>query len=53
MVILKSDLLFDLVTYKFDLSPQVNAISMCGAILHIWTKISDDSSKTSTSVCEQ
>ena len=42
MVILIFDLLFDLVTYLFDLWPQNNDISMCGAILHMWTKIGDD-----------
>ena len=42
MVILRFDLLFDLVTYLFDLWPQNNDISMCGAILHMWTKIGDD-----------
>ena len=42
MVILMYDLLFDLVTYLFDLWPQINDISMCGAILHMWTKIGDD-----------
>ena len=39
---LKFDLVFDLVTYLFDLWPQNNDISMCGAILHMWTKIGDD-----------
>ena len=42
MVILRFDLLFDLVTYLFDLWPQNNDISMFGAILHMWTKIGDD-----------
>ena len=42
MVILMFGLLFDLVTYLFDLWPQNNDISMCGAILHMWTKIGDD-----------
>ena len=42
MVILRFDLLFDLVTYLFDIRPQNNDISMYGAILHIWTKIGDD-----------
>ena len=42
MVIVKSNLLFDLVTYLFDLWPQNNDISMCGAILHVCTKIGDD-----------
>ena len=42
MVILRFDLLFDLVTYLFDLWPQNNDISMCGAILLMWTKIGDD-----------
>ena len=42
MVILRFDLLFDLVTYLFDLWPQNNDISMCGAIFHMWTKIGDD-----------
>ena len=41
-VILMFGILFDLVTYLFDLWPQNNDISMCGAILHIWTKIGDD-----------
>ena len=53
MVILWFDLLCDLVTYLFDFWPQNNDISMCGAILHMWTKSSDDQSKTSTSVPEQ
>ena len=42
MVILRFDLLFDLMTYLFDLWPQNNDISMCRAILHMWTKIGDD-----------
>ena len=42
MVILMFGLLFDLVTYLFDLWPQNNDISMCGAIFHMWTKIGDD-----------
>ena len=42
MVILMFVLLFDLVTYLFDLLPQNNDISMCGAIFHMWTKIGDD-----------
>ena len=42
MVILMFGLLFDLVTYLFDLWPQNNDISMYGAILHMWTKIGDD-----------
>ena len=42
MVILIFGLLFDLVTYLYDLSPQNNDISMYGAILHMWTKIGDD-----------
>ena len=42
MVILMFGLLFDLVTYLFDLWPQNNDISMHGAILHMWTKIGDD-----------
>ena len=42
MVILIFGLLFDLVTYLFDLWPQNNDISMCGAIFHMWTKIGDD-----------
>ena len=42
MVILRFDLRFDLVTYLFDLWPQNNDISMCGAIFHLWTKIGDD-----------
>ena len=42
MVILRFDLRFDLVTYLFDLWPQNNDISMCGAILHMWTKIGND-----------
>ena len=42
MVILRFDLRFDLVTYLFDLWPQNNDISMCGAIFHMWTKIGDD-----------
>ena len=42
MVILMFDLLFDLVTYLFDLWPQHNDKSMYGAILHMWTKIGDD-----------
>ena len=42
MVILRFDLLFELMTYLFDLWPQNNDISMCGAILHMWTKIGDD-----------
>ena len=42
MVILMFGLLFDLVTYLFDLLPQNNDISMYGAILHTWTKIGDD-----------
>ena len=42
MVILRFDLPFDLVTYLFDLWPHKNNISMCGAILHMWTKIGDD-----------
>ena len=41
-VILRFDLRFDLVTYLFDLWPQNNDISMCGAIFHMWTKIGDD-----------
>ena len=41
MVILKFDLLFDLVTYLFDLWPQNNNISLYGAILHMWNKIGD------------
>ena len=39
---LKFDLLFDLMTYLFDLWPQNNDMSMFGAILHMWTKIGDD-----------
>ena len=42
MVILMFGLRFDLMTYLFDLWPQNNDISMCGAILHMWTKIGDD-----------
>ena len=42
MVILMFGLLFDLMTYLFDLRPQNNDISMYGAILHMWTKIGDD-----------
>ena len=42
MVILIFGLLFDLVTYLYDLSPQNNDISMYVAILHMWTKIGDD-----------
>ena len=42
MVVLIFGLLFDLVTYLFDLWPQNNDISMYGAILHMWTKIGDD-----------
>ena len=42
MVILGFDLLFDLVTYLFDLWPQNNDVSMCGAISHTWNKIGDD-----------
>ena len=42
MVILRFDLRFYLVTYLFDLWPHNNDISMCGAILHMWTKIGDD-----------
>ena len=42
MVILKFDLVFDLMTYLFDLWPQNNIISMCGAILNMWTKTGDD-----------
>ena len=42
MVIVKSDLLFDLVPYLFDLWPQNNDIFMCGAMLYMWTKIGDD-----------
>ena len=42
MIILIFGLLFDLMTYLFDLWPQNNDISMCGAILHMWTKIGDD-----------
>ena len=42
MVILMFGLLFDLVTYLFDLWPHNNDISMCGAIFHMWTKIGDD-----------
>ena len=42
MVILRLDLRFDLVTYLFDLWLHNNDISMCGAILHMWTKIGDD-----------
>ena len=42
MVILRFDLLFDLVTYLFDIWPQNNDISMYDAILHKWTKIGDD-----------
>ena len=42
MVILRFDLRFDLVTYLFDLWPHNYDISMCGAILHMWTKIGDD-----------
>ena len=52
MLILRFDLRFDLVTHLFDLWPQNNDISMCGAILHMWTKIGDDKSKTSTSISE-
>ena len=42
MLILMFNLLFDLVTYLFDLCPHINDISMCGDILQIWTKIGDD-----------
>ena len=42
MVILRFDLLFDIVTYLFDPWPQNNDISMYGSILHMWTKIGDD-----------
>ena len=42
MVILRFGLLFDLVTYLFDLWPHNADISMYGAILHMWTKIGDD-----------
>ena len=42
MVILMFDLRFYLVTYLFDLWPHNNNISMCDAILHMWTKIGDD-----------
>ena len=42
MVIWRFGLLFDLVTYLFDVWPQNNDISMYGAILHMWTKIGDD-----------
>ena len=42
MVILRFDLRFDLVTYLFDLWPHNNDLSMCGAILLMWTKIGDD-----------
>ena len=42
MVILMFGLLFDLVTYLFDLWPQNNDISMYGAILHMWIRIGDD-----------
>ena len=42
MVVLIFGLLFDLVTYLFDLWPHNNDISMCGAIFHMWTKIGDD-----------
>ena len=42
MVILMFGLLFDLVTYLFDLLHQNNDISMYGAILRMWTKIGDD-----------
>ena len=42
MVIWKFDLLFYLMTYLFDPWPQNNDISMCDAILHMWTKIGDD-----------
>ena len=42
MVILRFDLLFNLVTYLFDLWLQNNDLSMYGAILHMWTKIGDD-----------
>ena len=42
MVILRFGLLFDLVTYLFDLWPHNNDISMYGAILHMWTKIGVD-----------
>ena len=42
MVILRFDLVFDLVTFVFDLWPQNNEISMCDALLHKRTNISDD-----------
>ena len=42
MVILMLGLLFDLVTYLFDLWPHNNDISMYSAILHMWTNIGDD-----------